>query len=209
MDDYTSPSPPPRGFWTGGRNALLAGPLALVLAMSIAGYLGWRAPDDSPREALAGIASAAVEGDVDTVIASIDTTSLVDSAVDEALSQTDERRAALVARYLATHPDTTGDSIKTKARSLVDEEIREHVESGTLPKRIPLGNESLKELAAKAYARGSVRSVRIDGNVAHVVVTVPFKGKMLRVHLRMKRAGDTWKIDKVENLSDVLKQAGY
>jgi hypothetical protein len=42
-----------------------------------------------------------------------------------------------------------------------------------------------------------------------VVVTVPYKGKTLRVRLRMKPSGDKWKIDKVENLSDVLKQAGY
>ena len=209
MDDQTTPSPESPSFWTGGRTALLIGALALALVMSVAGYLGWRTPDDSPEAALVGIASAAVEGDADAVAASLDTTSLVDSAVDEAFSQTDERRAALVAGYLEAHPGVTEDQIKLKARALLDHELREHVESGTLPKRIPLGSESLKALAAKAWARGSIRSVKIDGDVAHVVVTVPYKGKMLRVKLRMKRAGDKWRIDKIENLSDVLKQAGY
>ena len=204
-----SPSAEKQPFWTRGRSALLLGALALVVLIAVVGYSMLGAPDDSPEEALIGIASAAMQGDADTVVASLDTTALVDSAVDDVLSETDERRAALVARYLATHPDATKERIKDKARALLDEEVREHVESGTLPKRIPLGNKSLKELAAKAYARGSVRSVRVTGDVAHVVVSVPFRGKTLRVQLRMKRSDGRWRVDQVENLSDVLKQAGY
>jgi TolB-like protein len=34
-------------------------------------------------------------------------------------------------------------------------------------------------------------------------------GKTLSVKVRMRRTGDAWKIERVENLADVLKQAGY
>ena len=115
----------------------------------------------------------------------------------------------MLSEYLKTHPGVTESQIKEKARTSLDVEIREHVESGTLPKRIPLGSRSLKSLAAEAYARGSVRSVEVDGDVAHVVVAVPYKGKTLNVKVRMRRSGDSWKVDKIENLAAVLKQAGY
>ena len=42
-----------------------------------------------------------------------------------------------------------------------------------------------------------------------MVVSVPFKGKVLTVHVRLRRSGSTWKIDKIENLGSVLRQAGY
>ena len=87
--------------------------------------------------------------------------------------------------------------------------MREHVESGALPKRIPLPSGTVKQLAAKAFARGAVRSVRVEGSHAHVLVVAPYKGKSLKVWVRMTRSGDKWKVDRVENLSDVLTQAGY
>lgn len=149
-----------------------------------------------------------MRGDADTVADSIDTTSIVDSAVDQVLSSTNER-PALLAEYLRTHPDVTQDQLKSKAHATLDEEIREHVKSGTLPKRIPIGSGSLKALVAAAYTRRSIRSVNIVGNVAHVVVTVPYKGRTLTVKVRMRRSGTSWKVDEIENLASVLRQAGY
>ena len=155
---------------------------------------------DSPQRSL--------RGDADAVAASVDTTELVDSAVSDVLSDSQEQHA-IIEQYLLAHPGATEQSIKSKARALLNEEMREHVESGTLPKRIPLPNGTIKQLAAKAFARGSVRSVRVEGRHAHVLVVVPYKGKTLKVRVRMTRSGDKWKVDRVENLSSVLKQAGY
>ena len=194
-------------FWTRKRVAVGVGALAMVVVLSAVGYFAWNAQKNTPQRAVSGIASAAMMGDADKVAASLDTSSLVNSAVDEVFSS--EETHAVLSEYLKTHPGVTESQIKAKARASLDQEIREHVESGTLPKRIPIGSSSLKALAAEAYARGSVRSVSVDGNVAHVVVAVPYKGKILNVKVRMRRAGNTWKIDKVENLADVLKQAGY
>jgi len=190
------------------RIALAGGALALALVIAVGTYLAWRTPKDSPEQTVVTIASAAMSGDADTVAASIDTSSLVDSAVDEVFSDADEHRA-LISQYLKTHPNVTEDQVKQKARASLDEEIREHVKSGTLPKRVPLGDESLKALAAKVLARRSVRSVKVDGDIAHVTVAVPYKGKTLGVKVRMRHSGDTWKVDRVENLSDVMRQAGY
>ncbi len=100
-----------------------------------------------------------MKGDADKVAASLDTSAIVNSAVDEVFSSTAETHAVL-SEYLKTHPDVTESQVKAKARASLDQEIREHVEAGTLPKRIPLGSSSLKALAAQAYARGSVRSVK-------------------------------------------------
>jgi hypothetical protein len=199
-----------RTFSARKRIAIGVGVLGMVLVLSAAGYLAWDATQNknTPERAVSGIASAAMKGDADKVAASLDTSAIVNSAVDEVFSSTEETHAVL-SEYLKTHPDVTESQVKAKARATLDQEIREHVESGTLPKRIPIGSSSLKALAAQAYARGSVRSVRVDGDVAHVVVAVPYKGKTLNVKVRMRRAGDTWKIDKIENLADVLKQAGY
>jgi hypothetical protein len=133
----------------------------------------------------------------------------VDSAVDDILSDTDEHRLALLADYRKKHPETSDSELKAKARALVNEELREHVEAGTLPKRIPFGSSKLKALVAEALAHKSIRSVKVDGDVAHAVVTVPFRGKTLTVKVRLRRSGDSWKVDRIENMASVLRQAGY
>lgn len=187
---------------------LVSAGVIAAAALAVAAYLAWPAPPRSPERAITDLASAAMRGDADSVAASLDTSTLVDAAVDEVFSEGDEKRA-IVSEYLRTHPDMTEDQVKHRARSLLDEEIREHVEAGTLPKRIPLGNKSLKEMAAKALAKRTVRSVRVEGDRAYVTVSVPYKGKSLTVKVRMKRSGDSWKVDKIENLADVMDQAGY
>lgn len=188
---------------------LLVASFALVLlALAAGGYFAAQALSASPEDALTDMASSAVKGDFVAVAASIDTTSLVDSAVDDIMSDSEARRSTLVSKYLETRSDTNGELIKLQARNTLDEEIREHVRSGTLPKRIPLGNSSVKELVAEALARKSIRSVSVKGNVAHVVATVPFRGRTLTVKVRMRRSGETWKVERIENLADVLKQAG-
>jgi hypothetical protein len=204
VDDRVLPTAERPPFWTRTRTAVAAGALALAVVLAVGGGLVWRSQQTSPAETVTTIASAAMKGDADSVAASIDTTSLVDSAVDDVFSSA-EQTSALVSDYLKKHPGAT----KAKARATVDEEIREHVQSGTLPKRIPIGSDSLKALVAGALARKSVRSVKVDGNIAHVVVTVPYKGKRLTVKVRMRRSGSTWKVDRIENMASVLKQAGY
>jgi len=184
------------------------GVFLLLVVLSVGGALLWRIWAASPAETVTAIASAAVRGDADGVAASLDTTSLVDSAIDQVLSSS-EPTSVLVSDYFAKHPGASKAQIELKMRTLLNEEIREHVESGTLPKRIPLGSDSLKTLVAGALARRAVRSVRVEGNIAHAVVDVPYKGRTLSVHVRMRRSGGTWKIDKIENVASVLKQAGY
>ncbi len=194
--------------WSRGRIALVSALTVLAVGIAVGWFTLQGMSTTAPEQALVNAAEAAMRGDADAVAASVDTSSLVGSAVDDVFSDADERRA-LISLYLEKHPGVTRDEIKLKAQGLLDEEMREHVEAGTLPKRIPLGNESLKALAAKALAKRSVRDVRIEGDVAHVTATVPFKGKVLTVKVRMKRSGATWKVDRVENLADVLDQAGY
>jgi len=190
------------------RWVLWSAALAAILVIGAGAILlrGW--PSSAPESAISGIATAAIRGDSDAVAASIDSSSLVNTAVDDVFSDADERRA-LISAYLSKHPGVTEDQVKVKARELFDQEIREHVEDGTLPKRIPLGATSLKLLAAKVLVKRSVKSIEVDGDVAHVTVDVPYKGKTLSVQLRMTQSGGTWKVDQVENLNDVLDEAGY
>ena len=194
-------------FWRSKRTALLIGAFLLALVLAVGGWLALRPRSTSPADVIAAMASSAVKGDADSVVGSIDTTSLVDSAVDEVLSDPNER-TAVISDYLKSHPNASGDEIKTKVRKTLDEAIREHVKSGTLQSRIPIGSSSLKALVAQAAARGSIRSMKSDGDIAHVVVLVPYNHRTLTVQVLMRRSGDTWKIDRVENLAAVLKQAG-
>lgn len=187
--------------------AIVAGS-AIVVGAIVAGYLIWLTRRGTPQAALVNLASAAVSGDATTVAESIDTTALVDSAVDDVFAE-DMMRHELVAQYLAAHPNATEESIKAKARKLLNEELREHVEAGTLPKRIPMGDDSLKALAAKAFAGSSVRSVKIKGDTARVLVSGRYRGRTVKAWVRMKRVDGKWKIVGVENLGDVARQAGY
>jgi hypothetical protein len=207
MEDHVARPEERLSFWTRNRAVLVSCALMLVIIFSVGGYAAWRARRDSPAETITAIASAAMKGDADSVLISIDTTSVANSAVDDVLSSADEH--ALLAEYLKTHPDVSADQIKARAPGMLNGEIREHVESGTLPKRIPLGSGSMKAFIAEAVARRSVHSVRIDGNTARMVVNVRYKGKTIAVKVRMQRVGSTWKVDKIENMKSVLKQAGY
>ena len=191
----------------GRRVALVVAAVAVLLLMAGGAYLLMPARRGSPASAVTDLASAAMSGDSARVAASVDTTSLVDSAVDDVFAT--DAQPSMLTSYLAQHPGVTEDQLKAKLRMSFDTELKEHVESGTLPKRIPIGNEPLKGLVAAVLAKQTVSSVQVEGGVAHAVVMVPFKGKFLKVRVRMQRSGDSWKVDRVENLADVLKQAGY
>ena len=206
-DDQVHPSEQ-RPLLTGIPRAVLAIGLGALLALLAGGvYLVWLAPRDSPASTVADIASAAMRGDADKVAASLDTTSLADWAVSDILATADRPR--LVTEYLAAHPVSAEPQLQEKARLTLAQEIREHVLSGTRPKRVPLGNESLKTLVAGVLAKQSVHSVQVDGNVAHIVVEVPYQGMTLSVKVLMRRSGDSWKVERVENLAEVPKKAGY
>lgn len=207
MDEQEMPTAKRHSFWVRHRMALGFGALALVLVLAAGGYSAWRGQKDTPAQTVSAIASAAMKGDTDSVAASIDTTAIAESAVDEVFSNTDEQPAA-VSNYLNKHPGLTEDQVKARVRATIDDEIRKRVESGALSERIPVGSDSFKALVAGAMALGSIRSETVEGDVAHVVVAVPYKGKTLIVQVRMQRSGDTWKIDQIENLADVLEQAG-
>ena len=62
---------------------------------------------------------------------------------------------------------------------------------------------------ALAYARHSVKSVTVKGNYAYATVSAPYHGKTYNVVVRMRRSGKDWVVDRIENLAQVLKQAGY
>jgi len=149
-----------------------------------------------------------MRGDAEGVAASIDTSAIANNAVDEVLSDSNEH-SSLAADYLSKHPGMTEDQLKAKVATTIDAEIRKKVESGSLSKRVPFGNDAMKALVAEALAQGAIQSQTVEGDVAHAVVAVPYKGKVLSVRIRMQRTGDTWKVDEVENLADVLNQAGY
>jgi hypothetical protein len=185
--------------------AVAVGLSALVVAAA-GGYAWWRSYQRSPQAAVSTIASAMMKRDVDAVTAHIDTTAVADAAVEDLLGMKDSPK---VAEYLEKHAGASSDEHKKTARELLDGELREHVSDGTLPKRIPVDTDSLKALAASAYARRAVGSVRINGRVAHVTARVPFGGADVTVKFRMERRGDTWRVTKIENLHSVIKQLGY
>jgi len=196
-------------FWTRWRATFAVGVILLVfVVLGAEGYLLARSRRSAPAKAVSAIAMAAMRGDSDSVAASIDTTAIANSAVDEVLSDSNEQ-GTLAEDYLSKHPGMTVDQLKTKVRTAIDAEIHKKVEAGSLAKRVPFGNSAVKALVAEALAQGAIRSQTVEGDVAHAVVAVPYKGKVLSVQVRMQRTGDTWKIDEVENLADVLHQAGY
>ena len=181
--------------------------VGVAVVMVVGGVLWWRA-ERSPAASIGRVAKAAVNGDVAAVEAAIDTTALISSAVDDMYNDPHFRQS-YVASYTATHPSATPDGIKARLEKAVTEELREHVSSGTLPKRIPLPANSLKALVAQAYARHSIKSITIRGNYAYAVVVVPYHGKEYDVVVRLRRSGSDWIIDRIENLPEVLKAAGY
>jgi hypothetical protein len=185
---------------------VVVGVLAAAAVAAALGGLWWRSYRTSPEAAVARIASAAVSRDVDTVVAHVDTTSVADQAVDDILGMTD---SDAVTRFLKERPGRSAEEYKAKARALINEEMREHVATGTLPKRIPLDADSVKSLVAGAYARNAVRSVEVDGDSAHVTAVVSYGGKRLTVRVLMRHDGSTWVVKEIENLPDVLKQAGF
>ena len=205
-------SPHKRGaarFWTRWRATFAVCGIVLVfVVLGAEGYLLARSRRSAPAKAVTAIATAAMRGDAEGVAASIDTSAIANNAVDEVLSDSNEH-SSLAADYLSKHPGMTEDQLKAKVATTIDAEIRKKVESGSLSKRVPFGNDAMKALVAEALAQGAIQSQTVEGDVAHAVVAVPYKGKVLSVRIRMQRTGDTWKVDEVENLADVLNQAGY
>ena len=111
-DETTSPAEQP-SVWRRHRIAFALGALALVACVAGGALLAWRGAQDSPQAALVGLASAVVEGDADAVAASVDTTELVDSAVSDVLSDSQEQHA-IIEEYLLAHPGATEQSIKAR-----------------------------------------------------------------------------------------------
>jgi hypothetical protein len=178
---------------------------ALVVA-GASGYLRWRAYQRSPRAAIAIVAHAAADRDVPSVLAHIDATAVADSAVEELLRMPDN---AAVARYLEQHPNVSVEGHKQQALSLLVGEIQEHVSDGTLPTRIPLGTDSMKGVAASAFAASAVSSERVYGRIARVTVEIPLGRQVVPIDLVMRRSGDTWVIVQVANLHSLITKPGY
>jgi hypothetical protein len=179
----------------------------LAVALAVGGLWWWR-EERSPAASIVRAAKAAVNRDVDAVEAAIDTSAVISSAVDDMYNDPHFRQS-YVDSYTARHPGVKPEQIKARIGALVTEEVREHVSAGTLPKRIPLPADSLKALVAQAYARHSVKSITVKGNYAFATVAVPYHGKTYKVIVRLRRSGGDWVVDRIENLAEVLKQAGY
>lgn len=180
-----------------------------VAAVALIGLgVWWWQLQRSPTAALGKAAKAAMSRDVEGVEAAVDTTALVEGAVEDMYN--DPRlRASYIDSYTAKHPEATPEHVKKRVGAFVNEEVREHVKSGTLPKRVPIPGDSLKGLVAEAYARHSVKSVTVKGSYAYATVAVPYHGKTYNVIVRLRRSNGTWVVDRVENLAQIMKQAGY
>jgi hypothetical protein len=188
---------------SGSRRRRLAVAAVVVVAGVLAAALWWRSYSRSPAGAVAEMAGAAVAGDVGGVMAHIDTTSVAEQAVSDLLGM---RGNALVDRYLARNSDADAAERARRAKGLLDEELAEHVRDGTLPTRVPLEAGSLKSLAARTYASASVKTTSVDGDVARVTLSVPYKGRNVEVVVRMEAAGDEWRVVGIENLDEIVDQ---
>ena len=209
MNGNMTPIAGRQSFWMRWRLAFAVGAIVIVLLVLAAeGYLLWHSRSSSPAKTVSAIAAAAMLGDAKTVAASIDTSAIADAAVEEVLSAP-SGQGNLAKKYLSEHPGTTEEQVKAKVREKLNAEIRKRVESGSLSRRVPVGSDAFKALVAEALAQGAIRSQVVEGDVAHVVVAAPYKGRVYDVQVRMQRSGDTWTIDKVENLEDILSQAGF
>ncbi len=163
-------------------------------------------------EILATITSmvdAAVKGEPDFVVRHIDTTSVVNATVDEFYSDTSLH--ALLLRYTPNRAGADKERVKIRARELVQEELPEHIKSGTLPKRIeiPLPARTVSGLVASTYARNSVKSIELDGDEAVVTAEAPYGDRMVRVKIRFERVDGEWRVIRVENLAEVAQAAGF
>jgi hypothetical protein len=196
------PTPPRRN-----HDAVWAGIALAVGAVLIVSGLVWRA-ETSPRASIGRVAKAAVDGDIEAVEAAIDTTAIISAAVDDMYNDP-HFRASYVASYTARHPTVTPEDIKARLEKAVNQELREHLADGSLPRRIPIPADSIKALVAQAWARQSVKSITIKGKYAYAVVVVPYHGKNYDVVVRLRRSGNTWVVDRIENLPEVLKAAGF
>jgi hypothetical protein len=181
--------------------------LGVSVALALGGILWWRA-QQSPQASIGRVAKAAMEGNVGAVEAAIDTTAIVSNAVDDIYNDRHFRQS-VVASYTAKHPTASADDIKARLEKSVGTELREHVTNGSLPKRIPIPGDSIKGLVAQAYAQHSVKSITVKGNYAYAVVAVPYHGKTYEVVVRLRRSGRDWVVDRIMNLAEVLKAAGY
>ncbi len=179
-----------------------------VCAVVALGGVGWWRAEHSPKASIGRVAKAAVDGDLETVQAAIDTTAIIGAAVDDIYNDP-HFRASYVASYTAKHPTAKPSDIKDRLEKLANEEMAEHVASGSLPKRIPIPGDSIKGLVAMAYARHSVKSIVVKGGYAYATVSVPYHGKTYNVVVRLRRSGKEWVVDRIMNLAAVLKQAGY
>jgi hypothetical protein len=199
--DPAQPRGRPKALW-------IALGIGLAVLLAAGGALWWWRAGTSPTASIGRLARAAVNRDVAAVEAAIDTTALIGSAVDDIYNDPHFRQS-YVNSYTARHPGVTREQIKARLERSVSEELREHVSTGTLPKRIPLPADSLKALVAEAYARHSVKSITIRGNYAYATVVVPYHGENVEVVVRLRKSGNGWTVDRIENLADALKQAGY
>lgn len=158
---------------------------------------------------ISNMVSSAVKGQPDYVVRHIDSTSVVTGVVKDLFA--DPALHAALYRYT---PDRTSDgteAVRARAEALFDEELPEHIKSGTLPKRIkiPFAGRTFVSLVASTYARNAVRSVDVDGDTAIVTAEAPYGGKRISVKVKFVRSDGEWIITGVENLPEVARAAGY
>ena len=187
-------APPEAARGTAGRARRSRAPLIVTLVMlgallaaGVAAGVWWLEFTRSPAYSVGQIADAVRQGDWNGVQRYVDVASVVGQAVDAAVG----RSAGGVVAGLA-------ESAKPALVRQAKESLRLSVErGGTSPTQ--------RSAAFSSYvAAVQVASVRYVGDEALVTLAVPGgAGKVLDLKLRMRRAGDHWRVTRIDDVLDL------
>ena len=172
--------------------------LGVCAVLALGGFWWWRA-EQSPRASIGRVAKAAMNRDIEAVEAAVDTTAIISSAVDDMYNDP-HFSASYVASYTAKHPGVNAGGHQGPARRAGHRGSARARRGRDAAEAHPDPGDSIKGLVALAYARHSVKSMTMKGNYAYATVSVPYHGKNYNVVVRLRRSGNDWVVDRIENL---------
>jgi len=168
--------------------------LGALLAAGVAAGVWWLEFTRSPAYSVGQLADAVRQGDWNGVQRYVDVDSVVGQAVD-----------AAVGRSAGQDPSGLGGVVAGLAESAKPALVRQAKESLRLSVERGGTSPTQRSAAFSSYvAAVQVASVRYVGDEALVTLAVPGgAGKVLDLKLRMRRAGDHWRVTRIDDVLDL------